>query len=303
METIFAIFQEPIANVLFIFTGIITYVLLFLLIEAFAPNFKQWLDPLFIILLAITLSKIIFDSFQLMSQLAEVFSAFFLALIPVLTSAMLILQSILSFVAWSPIVLFLMQLLMHLSSKVIIPALFASLIFDFCTRFLPSISFKKLADLLRMTSMAMIAASSLALTMVLTFSGVAFFTVDAVVTSPLKKMVEQTIPFVGSIIVQGFSLLQKFQGSATTIAGFSTITAFGAAAFYPAGTLLVYAFSCKLLGAITEPFTSGTVSGFIDDVGNTLFILCAVAIIIGFTFVFIWLLLFMIVQLGVGKSF
>ncbi len=50
METIFAIFQEPIANVLFIFTGIITYVLLFLLIEAFAPNFKKWLDPLFIIL-------------------------------------------------------------------------------------------------------------------------------------------------------------------------------------------------------------------------------------------------------------
>ncbi|MEO4052431.1 stage III sporulation protein AE [Solibacillus sp. CAU 1738] len=303
MEIIFAIFRDPIANVLFIFTVIMAYVFIFLLLEAFVPTFKDWLDPLFILLLTLTLSKIIFDSFQLMKQLAEVFSAFFLALIPVLTSVMIVLQSVLAFVAWSPIVLFLMQLLMHLSSNVLIPALFTSLVFDFCTRFLPNISFKKLADLIRMMSMAMIAASSLAISMVLTFSGVAFFTVDAVVSSPLKKMVEQTIPFVGSIVVQGFSLFQKFQGTATTITGFTTITAFWAAAFYPAGTLLVYAFSCKFLGAITEPFTSGNVSGFIDDIGNTLFVLCAVAIIIGFTFVFIWLLLFMIVQLGVGKSF
>ncbi|WP_342472583.1 stage III sporulation protein AE [Metasolibacillus sp. FSL H7-0170] len=302
MDTLINVFREPISNIIFLIAVVSLYTLVFLIIEAFVPSAKSWLESLFIILLVLTIGELVIEAFRIMREFAEILSAFFLALIPVLTSAMIVLQSILAFVAWSPLVLFLLQMLMHITNKVMIPALLAALLFDFCSRFVQGISFKKLADLLRMTSMSLIAASSLALSLILTISGVAFFAVDSSVTTPLKKVVEQAIPLVGSIVVQGFSMFQKFQGTATTITGFTMISAFSVASFYPAGTLLLYAFSCKLLAAITEPFTSSNVSGLIDDIGNTLFVLCAIAILLAITFIFIWLLLFVIMQLGVGKN-
>lgn len=75
------------------------------------------------------------------------------------------------------------------------------------------------------------------------------------------------------------------------------------ASFYPAGRLLIHALTFKFVAAIVEPFTGSTISGLLDDVGKSLLLLCAVAILLGIAFVFIWLILMIIMQLGVGKSF
>lgn len=302
MDILFQFFTEPLAKIMSFTVLIVMYVILFLVLEAFVPSANKWFQTIFILLLAFTLGEIIIEAFRIMQELTQLLTVFFLTLIPVLTSAMVVLQSILAFVAWSPLVLFFLQLLMFLMNKIVLPFLLSALLFDFSSRFLPSISFKKFADLLRMTAMSLIAASSLGLSLILTISGVAFITVDATVASPLKKVVEQAIPLVGSIVVQGFSMFQKVQGTTTTLAGLTAMSVFAAASFYPAGTLLLYAFSCKFLAAITEPFTNTNASGLIDDIANSLFVLCAIAILLALTFIFIWLLLFVIIQLGVGKN-
>ncbi|MCP1145198.1 stage III sporulation protein AE [Lysinibacillus endophyticus] len=282
---------------------VMTYTILFLVLEAFIPKFKKWADTLFIIVLILTLGQTVMDSFSLMGQLVNVASDFFLGVTPILTSLLVVLNSVFSFIAWSPVILFIFEMLMLLCKNILIPAVTVALVLDFCTRFIQDISFSKASDLIRGSVMTMITALLIAMVTVLSFTGVAFFTIDQAIASPAKKVIEQTIPIVGSLIVEGFSIFQKYQSTATTVAGFSAMTAFWIAAFFPAGKLLIHALTFKFLAAIVEPFTGGTISGLLDDVGKSLLLLCAVAILLGIAFVFIWLILMVIMQLGVGKSF
>lgn len=303
MNEILNIFLDPLKIAGQSIILIMTYTVIFLIIEAFSPKFKKWADVLFIVVLILTLGQTVMDAFSLMGQLAGIFSDFFLALYPILTSLLVIMNAVFSFIAWSPILFFIIESLILLCKKVLIPAITVSLILDFCTRFIQEMSFSKASDLIRGTVMTLITASLLAMMTVLSFTGVAFFTIDKTIATPAKKVIEQTIPIVGSLIVEGFSIFHKYQSTATTVAGFSAMTAFWVAAFFPAGKLLIHAMTFKFLAAIVEPFTSSTVSGLLDDVGKSLLVLCAVAVLLGIAFVFIWLLLMVIMQLGVGKSF
>lgn len=306
--------NEIVQDVLEIFIGplkiagqsiilIVTYAIIFLIIEAFIPKFKDWANTLFIIVLVLTLGQTVVDSFSLIATIAKIAKDFFLGLTPILMSILTILNAVFSFIAWSPIVTAIFQVLIFLCSKILIPAICIALILDFCTRFLPEMSFSKASDLIRTTVMTLITATVIAMLTILSFTGVAFFTVDKAIATPVKKVIEQTIPIVGSLVVEGFSIFQKYNSTATTLAGFSAMTAFWIAAFYPAGKLLIHAMTFKIIAAIIEPFTSGSVNGLVDDVGKSIFVLCAVAILLGIAFVVIWLILMVILQLGVGKSF
>lgn len=282
---------------------VLIYTILFLVLEAFVPKFKKWGDTLFVIVLVLTLGQAVMDAFSLMGDLVNIASDFFLALTPILTSLLVVLNAVFSFIAWSPVILFIFEILILLCKKILIPAITVALVLDFCTRFIQDITFSKASDLIRGSVMTLITASLLAMVTVLSFTGVAFFTIDQAIASPVKKVIEQTIPIVGSLIVEGFSIFQKYQSTATTVVGLGAMSAFWIAAFYPAGKLLIHALTFKFLAAIIEPFTGGTISGLLDDVGKSLLLLCAVAILLGISFVFIWLILMVIMQLGVGKSF
>lgn len=302
-QQIVNIFLEPIKLAGQSIVLVIIYAIIFLVIEGFSPKFKSWLDTLFIIVLVLTLGQKVMDSFYLIAQIAKIAKDFFLGLTPILISILSVLNAVFSFIAWSPIVIFIFQFLIFLCSKVLIPGIVLTLIFDFCTRFFPEMSFSKGSDLIRSSILTAITATLILLLTILSFTGVAFFTVDKAIASPAKKVIEQTIPIVGSLIVEGFSIFQKYQSTVTTIAGFGTMTAFWITAFYPAGKLLIHALTFKIIAALIEPFTSSSVNGLIDDVGKSIFVLCAVAILLGITFVFIWLIFMVILQIGVGKSF
>lgn len=286
-------------------TLLMTLLLLFLMIliiEGMSKQSRQFLSTLFIFLILIIVGQQVFDSFVLMKELASIFSAFFLAFIPLVSTILAIMQSLISLVAWSPAVIFVLQLLIYCCDKLLIPSLFTALIFDICSRLYPQVTFFKVAELIRKTVFSIIAASILLLSSILTFSSVAFFSIQDTLANPLKKVIEQNVPIIGSLLVEGMSLLKKFQSTATTITGFTTITALLILSFYPAVTLLIKAFTFKLAGAIAEPFVNSRVSSVLDDIGNTLFMLCAIALLLAIGFIVIWLILFFIVQIGTGRS-
>ena len=303
MHEILNIFLDPLKIAGQSIILILTYTILFLIVEAFVPKFKTWADTLFVIILVLTLGQTVMDAFSLMGDLVNVASDFFLAITPILTSLLVVLNSVFSFIAWSPVILFIFEILILLCKKILIPAITVALILDFCTRFMQDISFSKASELIRGSVMTLITASLIAMVTVLSFTGVAFFTIDQAIASPVKKVIEQTVPIVGSLIVEGFSIFHKYQSTATTVVGFGAMSAFWGASFYPAGRLLIHALTFKFIAAIVEPFTGSTISGLLDDVGKSLLLLCAVAILLGIAFVFIWLILMVIMQLGVGKSF
>ena len=286
-------------------TLLMTLLLLFLvilIIEGMSKQSRPFLSTLFIFLILIIVGQQVFDAFVLMKELASIFSAFFLAFIPLVSTILAIMQSLISLVAWSPAIIFVLQLLVYICDKLLIPSLFTALIFDLCSRLYPQVTFLKVAELIRKTVFSIIAASILLLSSILTFSSVAFFSIQDTLANPLKKVIEQNVPIIGSLLVEGMSLLKKFQSTATTVTGFTTITLLLILSFYPAVTLLIKAFTLKLAGAIAEPFVNGRISSLLDDIGNTLFMLCAIALLLAIGFIVIWLILSFIVQIGTGRS-
>ena len=276
--------------------------LMILIIEGMSKQSRQFLSTLFIFLILIIVGQQVFDAFVLMKELSSIISAFFLAFIPLVSTVLVIMQSLISLVAWSPAVIFVLQLLVYCCDKLLIPSLFTALIFDICSRLYSQVTFLKVAELIRKTVFSIIAASILLLSSILTFSSVAFFSIQDTLANPLKKVIEQNVPIIGSLLVEGMSLLKKFQSTATTVTGFTTITALLILSFYPAVTLLIKAFTFKLAGAIAEPFVNGRISSVLDDIGNTLFMLCAISLLLAIGFIVIWLILFFIVQIGTGRS-
>ena len=293
---------KPLTESATLLTTLLLLFLMILIIEGMSKQSRQFLSTLFIFLILIIVGQQVFDAFVLMKELASIFSAFFLAFIPLVSTVLAIMQSLILLVAWSPAVIFVLQLLVYCCDKLLIPSLFTALIFDICSRLYPQVTFLKVAELIRKTVFSIIAASILLLSSILTFSSVAFFSIQDTLANPLKKVIEQNVPIIGSLLVEGMSLLKKFQSTATTVTGFTTITALLILSFYPAVTLLIKAFTFKLAGAIAEPFVNGRISSVLDDIGNTLFMLCAISLLLAIGFIVIWLILFFIVQIGTGRS-
>lgn len=297
-----SIFLSPIRTNGQLLLTVCLYIGLYLVLQALLPNEKKFLEQLVVVLFIVLVARQVFDAFVIMQQLIGLFQHFFIVLMPILTAMLYAVQAIFLVIAWHPLLLVFIQFLLWIARYAVLPMLVSAVILDCCTRLLPAISFAKASDFLRQTVLSVIAVSVFTLTAALTFTGAVFFQLSEAVKSPIKKLIEQNIPLVGNLIVEGLSLFQKSQSVVASLTGLAFLTAAWAAAFYPAVTLLVHALTFKLLGAVTEPLTNARLSGLFDDMAKTLFVLCAVAILLGFILVFIVMLGLVILQFGVKRG-
>lgn len=296
-----SIFLAPLRASFLLMVIVCFYIGLYLLLLAMLPEEEPLLEQIFLLLLIITMAGQVLDAFVVMRELLVLFQQFFLLLMPILSMMLLSVQAVFTLIAWNPILLVFIQFLLFISHKVVLPALVCSIVLDCCTRLLPAMSFAKASDLIRQSVLSVMVASIFTLTAALSFTGAAFFQLNEAVKSPIKKLIEQNIPLIGSLVVEGFSLFQKSQSAVFSFAGFAFLVVVWSVAFYPAITLLLHALTFKLLGAITEPLTNGRISGLFDDIGKTLFVLCALAFLLGFVIIFIVILCVVILQFGAGK--
>lgn len=301
MDEIVSIFMSPLRASALLLLTICCYIGLYLLLQALLPDEQALLEQIFIVLFIVTMARQVLDAFVVMQQIIGLFQHFFLLLLPLLTMMLYAVQAVFLLIAWHPILLVFIQFLLFVAEQAILPMLVTTVVLDCCTRLLPAVSFAKASDFLRQVVLSVMVVSVLTLTAALTFSGAAFFQLNDTVKSPIKKLIEQNIPLIGNLIVEGLSLFQKSQSAVVSLAGVAFLTAAWAVAFYPAVALLLHALTFKLLGALTEPLTNGRISGLFDDIGKTLFVLCAVALLLGFIIVFIVMLGVVILQVGVSK--
>lgn len=300
MDYFVSMFSEPIQSILtsILFTAL--YILLYLLLIAVLPHHTAIIEQIFILLFIAMFAQKIMDAFLVLSELITVLQSFFILVIPIISTMLIAVSTIFTFIAWNPVIIMVIHFLLFICTKLLIPSLLIALVLDVCTKIYPAISFSKAADLIRSSSLSIIVASVLALTSILSFSGVAFFQLNNAVKSPIKKLVEQNIPLIGNLVVEGLSLFQKSQSTISTVFGIGFLVVVWSAAFYPAIVLLLHALMFKFLGAFAEPFSSNRISSLFDDVGKTLMVLCAVALLLGFAIVFIVLLCIVLMQLSFG---
>ena len=200
MEFFLSMFRDPIQSIVVSLLFIAFYILLYLLLLALVPHQSAIIEQLFIVIFIVLFAEKVIDAFVVLDELIGILQNFFLAMVPIVTLMLLTVQTVFTAVAWNPIILVIIQVLLFVCTKVLIPTLILALFFDVCTRIYPAVSFSKAAELLRSSVLSVILASVLALTSILTFSGVALIQLNDAVKSPIKKLIEQNIPLVGGLI-------------------------------------------------------------------------------------------------------
>lgn len=72
MDELLNIFIDPLKIAGKSIVLVVTYTILFLILEAFVPQFKKWGDTLFIIVLVLTLGQTVMESFGLIGEVVNV---------------------------------------------------------------------------------------------------------------------------------------------------------------------------------------------------------------------------------------
>lgn len=292
----------PVQKALYTSVILICATVFFLLIDAAIPKFKDWTRVIFLFVVVATVGRDVLSAFTLIEEIASVFSGLFLSLYPLLSTMLLFSNSVLSVMSWHPAILFFVQLMVYISSKWLIPAVGIAIILDFASTLVPNVSFARMAELLRFTVLTIVSACVIGYTFLMTISGIALLSVSQVVSGPLKKVVEQTIPLVGSFVVEGFSLFNQFTTLTTSWLGITAMVTVWTLAFLPTLQLVLSAFTFKYLAALLEPIAYGEISRLLDEVGRSIFVLCGVSFLLAFAFVFTCLFLLVMVKMTVGGA-
>lgn len=279
---------------------LICYMLLFLFIDAAIPRFKEWTKALFLFVVVATVGKDVLQAFSLIKEIAEVFSDLFISIYPILGSSLLFSGSVLSVLSWHPAILFFVQAMVYISSKWLIPAVGLAILLDFASTLVPNVSFTRLAEFTRFTVLSIVSACVIGYTILMTISGVTLLSVGQAISAPLKKVVEQSVPLVGSFVVEGFSLFNQFHTLSTGWLGISALITVWTLAFLPTMQLVLSAFTFKYLGAVMEPIAYGEASRLLDDISRSIFVLCGVSFLIAFAFIFTCLFLLVMMKLTLG---
>lgn len=302
MEALLQLLTTPLQSIASLLLLSAVYIGLYLLFVAMLPKEAALIEQLFVILFIISFAQTVIEAFVVLNELIALLQHFFVAVIPILSLMLLTMQSVFTLLTWNPIVIVIIQFLLFVANKLLIPSLIMALLLDVSSKIFPAISFSKASDLIRSSVLSFIIASIVALTSILTFSGAALIQINDAVKSPIKKLIEQNIPLIGGLIVEGLSFFQKSQSIVSTFVGVSFLAVVFSAAFAPAVILLGHALTFKLIGAVIEPFTNARLSGLFDDVGKTLFVACAISGLFGFAIVFIVLLCIFFAQMSIGGS-
>ena len=276
------------------------YVIIILIVNMLLPAFESGTRILFFLIVLATIGPVVVDSFRMIDDIAKGLSHIFTAFYPILTSTFLLSSSVMAIASWQPFLLFFVQVLTIVSSKWLIPGVLLAVVFDVSSVIVKDISFTRIAEFIRFTILSVVSASVICYIILMSATGVAAFSVNRAVAEPVKKLIEENIPIVGSFIVDSFSMFQHMTQFSTSITSVSAFIAVVTVAFIPTVQLVVSAYSLKLLAALLEPIAFDDICKLLEQISKSLFTLCAVSFLIAFSFMFSCFFLIVFGQIMVG---
>ena len=238
------------------------------------------LENLFFFLVLIIILPDLLRIFHVVAQTVSALTTTLYSFVPVISSILFLLQGIIAIFAWNPFILIIVQLTLFLTENIFIPAIIIALFLDIWTRGIPSIPFSKMAQFIRSFLLISVGVLMMVLTAVMTISGTLILTLNQSISSPLKRILEQSIPIVGSIIVQALSMMKKTQIVSSSAVGAGAILTFVAVMGTPLFFLLIKAILYRILSVISEPLMPSSITNLIEDISKNLLVLCGVVAIV-----------------------
>ncbi|MCZ2260102.1 stage III sporulation protein AE [Sporosarcina sp. G11-34] len=268
-----------------------------LVVDFLIPSFSRWTRIfLFFIVLTVALRPA-FEHFALIRSIAKSVSLMFIGVYPILTASMIAAGGAFSLLNFQPAMLLFANGSIVLTDRFLIPLLTAALIFDISSRLLPEVPFAKMADLIRTTLLGVVSAVVAAYSIFITAGGTMTWALSGFASEPIKELIKQNVPLIGSFMTDSMSTIGKYSSGVSVLAGGWLIASIWTVALLPSLKTLIIAFLYRWTAALMEPFAEEDVTGIIDDIGKTLFVLCAISFLIAFAFIYTGLFSIILIKL------
>jgi len=294
-------FNIPIVSIFRWMIQIVCLLWLHTLLLAMYPKVDKILQNILVLVVFILSTPFIVQAFEMMQQLVSIITTFIESIIPILIALFSFFQAVFSLGAWSPTIILIANSFIFLCEKLLLPALLVVFIFQMISRISPQISLFKAATFLRRTILSVISISMFLITSVVAVSTSAIASISTF-GQTTKRILEQNIPLIGSLLNDGILMMKNFLSIPVTISGAVLIGTMLVSISIPVIKLLIISISFFLMGAVAEPLGSGQVSNLLDDIGRVLLVMCGVAVVVALSFVFNGFLIFLFLQWVLGRS-
>lgn len=279
-------FDVLLGTVITSFSIIIISTFMALMADFLFPSFTKWTRMiLFFIIIGVAL-KPAFEHFILIRDIAYSVSMMFIAVYPILTATMIAAGGAFSLLNFQPAMLLFANGAVVLTEKLLIPLLTTALLLDVATRLLPDIPFTKMAELIRTTLIGAVSAVVAAYSIFITVGGTMSWALSGVASEPIKELIQQNIPLIGSFMTESLGSIGRYTSGLSVFAGGWLISSIWTVALVPSIKTLFTALFYRWTAALIEPFADEDITGLLDDIGKTLFVLCAISFLIAFAFIY-----------------
>lgn len=289
--------QTILGTVLSSFVIVIIATFMALLVDFLFPSFTKWTRMMMIFIVIAVVLQPAFEHLALIRDIAHSISMMFIAVYPILTASMIAAGGAFSMVNFQPAMLLFANGAILLTESVLIPLLTAALIFDLVTRILPAVPFTKMADLIRTTLLGTVSAVVAAYSIFITVGGTMSWALSGFASEPIKELIRQNVPLIGSFMTDSMGTIGRYSSGLSVFAGGWFISTIWTVALLPSIKTLLTAFFYRWTAALIEPFANEDITGILDDIGKTLFVLCAVSFLIAFAFIYTALFSIILIKL------
>ncbi|MDW0117319.1 stage III sporulation protein AE [Sporosarcina thermotolerans] len=292
-----AMLESVIGTVLSSFIVVIISSFMVLVLDFLFPSFSKWTRMfLFFIVLTVVLQPA-FEHFQMIRSITQNIASMFISIYPLLTASIIASGGSFSMLNFQPAMLLFANGAVILADKILIPLLSATMLFDILSRLNPSIPFTKMADLLRTSLISLVSAMVAAYSIFITAGGTISWALTGVTSEPIKELIRQNIPLIGSFMTDSLGAIGRYSSGASVFIGAWLIITIWSVALLPTLKTLLTGFLYRWTAAIIEPFANEEITGILDDIGKTLFVLCAVSFLVAFAFIYTALFTVILVKL------
>lgn len=257
-----------------------------LFIDFLIPSFQKWTRVTLLIALLVYLLEPAMNSFEQIKMITHAISSLFLGIFPIIAAIIVSSGGTFGVVNFQPAMLLFAQGAVVLAEKLLIPLLALALLLDILSRLLPEITFTKMADLLRTTLLALVSAIVASYSIFITAGGAITWAMSGMLNEPVKELIRQNVPLIGSLLTDSIGSIGRYSSGASAYIGVWLLITIWSVAILPALKTLLTAFLFRWTAALVEPFAQSDVCGLLDDIGRTLFVLCAISFLIAFAFIY-----------------
>ncbi len=292
----------PVKEVTQTFIYILLFGFTFLCLEWFIPKSKRLFNLLFIYIICFFCLEPAYRVLEMIQALTAQLVTLFLGMYPLLTAGIALSGGALLVTLWNPGVVLFASFTAFLAEKILIPSIMAAFIFDLISRIHPATSFSRLSDLIRMTLVGTTSIILVIYSFFITVNGVITWSVGGAVSESFKRLIQNNIPFVGSLLTESISTMKSYSSSISVVTGNSLLISVLVLVSIPTIQTILIAFLYRLLGALLQPFLDSEVSGLFDDIGKSLFVLSIISVLIAFAFFFTIILAMLFAKLFVSMK-